>query len=108
MDTTLRTRISRVGFQRRRQELKMTTPEPFVPHALEKRTLQRITRRLMPFLTLLFIIAYIDRVNVGYAAVDLSKDLGFDPAVSSTVFVTTVTDVVGFLSFLGLAALWLG
>ena len=33
--------------------------------------------------------------------------LGFDPAVSSTVFVTTVTDVVGFLSFLGLAALWL-
>jgi magnesium transporter len=31
----------------------------------------------------------------------------FDPAVSSTVFVTTVTDVVGFFSFLGLAALWL-
>lgn len=33
--------------------------------------------------------------------------LGFDPAVSSTVFVTTVTDVVGFFAFLGLAALWL-
>jgi magnesium transporter len=31
----------------------------------------------------------------------------FDPAVSSTVFVTTVTDVVGFFSFLGLATLWL-
>jgi magnesium transporter len=30
-----------------------------------------------------------------------------DPAVSSTVFVTTVTDVVGFFAFLGLAALWL-
>ena len=29
-----------------------------------------------------------------------------DPAVSSPVFVTTVTDVVGFLSFLGLAT-WL-
>lgn len=29
----------------------------------------------------------------------------FDPAVSSTVFVTTVTDVVGYFSFLGLAAL---
>jgi len=28
---------------------------------------------------------------------------GVDPAVSSTVFVTTVTDVVGFFSFLGLA-----
>jgi magnesium transporter len=32
---------------------------------------------------------------------------GFDPAVSSTVFVTTVTDVIGFLAFLGLAAIWL-
>jgi magnesium transporter len=30
-----------------------------------------------------------------------------DPAVSSGVFVTTVTDVVGFFSFLGLAAVWL-
>src|SRR5262245_9112103 len=35
------------------------------------------------------------------------KRLGFDPAVSSTVFVTTVTDVVGFFAFLGLASLWL-
>ena len=29
-----------------------------------------------------------------------------DPAVSSAVFVTTVTDVMGFFSFLGLASLW--
>ena len=27
-----------------------------------------------------------------------------DPAIASTVFVTTVTDVIGFLSFLGLAS----
>ena len=31
----------------------------------------------------------------------------FDPAVASTVFVTTVTDVVGYFAFLGLAAVWL-
>jgi magnesium transporter len=31
-----------------------------------------------------------------------------DPAVSSGVFVTTVTDVVGFFSFLGIASLWFG
>jgi magnesium transporter len=31
--------------------------------------------------------------------------LGIDPAVSSAVFVTTITDVTGFFSFLGLAAL---
>jgi magnesium transporter len=30
-----------------------------------------------------------------------------DPAVASSVFVTTVTDVVGFFGFLGLAALWM-
>lgn len=33
--------------------------------------------------------------------------LNIDPAVASSVFVTTVTDVVGFFSFLGLAALFL-
>ncbi len=33
--------------------------------------------------------------------------LGGDPAVSSTVFLTTVTDVVGFFAFLGLAAVFL-
>jgi len=33
--------------------------------------------------------------------------LGIDPAIASTVFLTTITDVVGFFSFLGLAALFL-
>lgn len=31
-----------------------------------------------------------------------------DPAIASSVFVTTVTDVVGFFAFLGLAAVWFG
>jgi magnesium transporter len=35
------------------------------------------------------------------------KKLGVDPAVSSTVFLTTVTDVIGFLAFLGLATVFL-
>ena len=35
------------------------------------------------------------------------QKFGVDPAVSSTVFLTTVTDVIGFLSFLGLATLFL-
>ncbi len=33
--------------------------------------------------------------------------IGVDPAIASTVFLTTVTDVVGFFAFLGLAALFL-
>ena len=35
------------------------------------------------------------------------KKIGLDPALSSTVFLTTVTDVVGFFAFLGLASAFL-
>ncbi|MEM8849524.1 MAG: magnesium transporter [Pseudomonadota bacterium] len=35
------------------------------------------------------------------------QKVGIDPALASGAFVTTVTDVVGFFAFLGLAALWL-
>jgi magnesium transporter len=51
-------------------------------------------------------------VNMLFAAlagilIPLSLDkVGIDPAVASSVFVTTVTDVVGFFAFLGLAAWW--
>ena len=34
--------------------------------------------------------------------------LKVDPAIASAVFVTTVTDVIGFFAFLGLAAWWFG
>ncbi len=52
----------------------------------------------------------INLVAAGLAGVFIPLALAhfrFDPAVSSTVFVTTVTDVVGFFAFLGLASLWL-
>ena len=35
------------------------------------------------------------------------KKLNIDPAISSSVFVTTITDVIGFVSFLGVAAYFL-
>ena len=34
------------------------------------------------------------------------KKLNIDPALASSVFVTTITDVIGFLSFLGLGSLY--
>jgi magnesium transporter len=37
----------------------------------------------------------------------LMKWLGFDPAQSATIIATTVTDVVGFFSLLGLAKMLL-
>ena len=32
------------------------------------------------------------------------KKINIDPAIASSVFVTTITDVIGFLSFLGVGA----
>jgi hypothetical protein len=45
------------------------------------RVMARITRRLIPFLFLLYIVAFLDRVNVGFAALQMKDDLGFGDAV---------------------------
>ncbi|HWU54100.1 MAG TPA: MFS transporter, partial [Rhizomicrobium sp.] len=37
--------------------------------------------RLIPFMMLLYIVNYLDRVNVGFAALTMNKDLGFSPSV---------------------------
>src|SRR6185437_13106442 len=42
---------------------------------LEARTLHRVTIRLVPFLILCYFIAYLDRVNVGFAALQMNKAL---------------------------------
>jgi MFS transporter, ACS family, tartrate transporter len=41
----------------------------------------KITRRLMPFLICLFMVAFIDRVNVGYAALEMTRELSFGPEI---------------------------
>ena len=48
---------------------------------LAVRARNKITRRLMPFLICLFIVAFIDRVNLGYAALEMTKDLSFNPEI---------------------------
>jgi MFS transporter, ACS family, tartrate transporter len=47
-----------------------------VDDALPDRTVRRITRRLMPFLFGLYFIAYLDRVNVSFANLQMSPELG--------------------------------
>ena len=44
------------------------------------RALAAIRRQLLPFLFVLYLVAYLDRVNISFAAVGLSKDLGLDSA----------------------------
>ena len=40
----------------------------------------RIALRIMPFLVLLFVVAWLDRINVGFARLQMVKDLGFSDA----------------------------
>ena len=43
---------------------------------LGRTTLAKVGRRLLPFLLLLYIMAWLDRVNVGFAALQMNADLG--------------------------------
>ena len=43
-------------------------------------TLRKVTLRLIPFLFVLYVVAWLDRVNVGFAALQMNSDLGFSSA----------------------------
>ena len=47
----------------------------------ERTALAKVTWRLLPFLFLLFMVCFLDRVNVGFAALQMNRDLGLSPAV---------------------------
>lgn len=48
---------------------------------LEKRAVRRMTFRLIPFMFVLYIVAYLDRVNVGFAALQMNAELQLSHAV---------------------------
>jgi ACS family tartrate transporter-like MFS transporter len=47
---------------------------------LEKRVIGKVMRRLIPFLILCYFVAYLDRVNVGFAKLHMNQALGFSEA----------------------------
>lgn len=50
---------------------------------LETRTMRTVSRRLLPFLALAYFLAYLDRVNLGFAALTMNAEFGFSPIVFS-------------------------
>ena len=50
-------------------------------HHLEQTTRRRIASRLLPFMFLLYAIQYVDRVNVSFANLRMSADLGFSDRI---------------------------
>jgi D-galactonate transporter len=51
-------------------------------HEIEARTIAKVSKRLVPFLIVCYFVAYLDRVNVGFAALTMNQDLG----LSQTAF----------------------
>jgi len=45
--------------------------------AIERRTIAKVSWRLLPLVALAYCIAYIDRSNISFAALTMNKDLGF-------------------------------
>jgi ACS family tartrate transporter-like MFS transporter len=44
--------------------------------SLEITTVRKVRTRILPFIFLLFVVAYLDRINIGFAALTMNKDLG--------------------------------
>ena len=49
--------------------------------SLEQTTMRRVTLRILPFIMLLYFISFIDRVNIGFASLEMNAALGLSPAV---------------------------
>jgi ACS family tartrate transporter-like MFS transporter len=56
-------------------------PAELASHEIAAAVRTKLTRRILPFVTVLFILGFLDRVNLSFAAADMSRDLGFGPAV---------------------------
>jgi ACS family tartrate transporter-like MFS transporter len=52
-----------------------------VDRELPDRTQRHVTRRLIPYLMFIYLLAYLDRANVGVAKLQMQKDLNFNDAV---------------------------
>lgn len=55
----------------------IASPSDRVDHRL---VIRRVTRRLIPFAFICYVVAYIDRVNISFAATSLQRDLGLSDA----------------------------
>ncbi|BCJ88379.1 MFS transporter [Effusibacillus dendaii] len=52
---------------------------------IEQRTIRKISYRIIPYIFVLYIISFLDRVNIGYAALDMNKALGLTSTVMGLI-----------------------
>ena len=49
--------------------------------AIERQAMKKVYLRLLPFCFVLYFICYLDRVNIGFAALTMNKDIGLSAYV---------------------------
>lgn len=54
---------------------------PGITGALETRVARKLQTRILPFVILLYFVSFLDRVNVGFAALSMSTAIGLTPAM---------------------------
>jgi sugar phosphate permease len=64
------------------EEMQMVGIQVAKPSDIESTTMSKVTWRLVPFLMLCYFIAYLDRVNIGFAGATMRADLN----LSATAF----------------------
>jgi ACS family tartrate transporter-like MFS transporter len=53
----------------------MATSTAVAPNAIEASAIRKLNRRIMPFVFILYVINFIDRINIGFAALTMNKEL---------------------------------
>jgi MFS transporter, ACS family, tartrate transporter len=54
----------------------LTNQTSVAAKSLESTTIRKLQIRLIPFLFLLYVVAFVDRINIGFAALTMNRDLG--------------------------------
>ncbi len=62
-------------------ELRAMPPEWPFGDAMEARVTRKLQLRILPFAMLLYLVSFLDRLNVGFAALTMNKALGLTPAM---------------------------
>ena len=65
-----------------------TPPATIMPDPVEA-LYRKITRKLIPFLCFCYLAAYLDRINIGFAKLQMLDDLKFSAVVLSSALLST-------------------
>jgi ACS family tartrate transporter-like MFS transporter len=57
------------------------SPEERFSPAFQRRTILKVSRRLLPLIVVAYLVAYIDRTNVAFAALTMNQDVGLSPYI---------------------------